>query len=176
MLCASPVSPFNFTREQVASAIQICEFRMLMTICAPPSVKKSLKSRCILAAFLIGALLGTWWIKQRDPGPPAVLYSHDDTLGPVEPRALEDVSTLQLYTEEVTYFQDCGFEHQPGQIEVGRGTRSAVCVRTVFVIRSVQTPAVETLATGSHRICLITSSSPHCPVSGLHRPDPSVAP
>ena len=102
---------------------------MMMTL---PPLKKSLKSRCIVAALLIGALLGIWWIKQRDSGPGIVISSLDDsTLGslPVEPRALEDVSTLHLYTEEVTYFQDCGFKHQPGQIEVrGEALQSALAV------------------------------------------------
>ena len=174
----------NFTREYV-SVIKTCRQRMMMT---PPLMKKSLKSRCIVSALLIGALLGIWWIK-HDPVHGVVLSSLDDsTLGPlpaVGPRALEDVSTLHLYTEEVTYFQDCGFKHQPGQIEVGRKEALQSALAVLLIILNIQIPAQTLVSCGSpvdshtrpfHCSCVLAFSKPWLSTPGLHGPHPSITP
>lgn len=51
--------------------------------------------------------------------PPAVLIKSTGSL--IIPLGGEGVSTLHTYTKHASYFDECGFKHQPEEIEVHTG-------------------------------------------------------
>ena len=69
----------------------------------------------LLGAYLFGLFDVMMW-SPFSSGPAVLSYR-----GALMP--LEGISTLAMYTEDVSYFEECGFKHQPDQIEVCEGSR-----------------------------------------------------
>ena len=82
-----------------------------------------------VTALVVGTLLCLLGLhyRQRPTEPAAavagsrVVLTSRVTLGRKPLLETDPTTTLRLYTEELTYFDDCGFKHQPEPVEVSAG-------------------------------------------------------